>query len=66
MNNENLPTEYLKYKLRSLQIKMAEESRSSFLKFVKKVWPEFIAGYHHKIVAKNLKMFHVERLKELL
>ena len=66
MNNENLPTEYLKYKLRSLQIKMAEESRSSFLKFVKKVWPEFIAGYHHKIVAKKFEDVSRGKIKRII
>ena len=34
--------------------KTGEESRSSFLTFVKKVWPEFIAGSHHKIIAQKI------------
>ena len=61
MENSKIPTDLLKYELRKLQIKVAEESRSSFLTFVKKVWPEFIAGKHHKIIAKSLKTFHVEK-----
>ena len=54
MNSEKIPTEVLKYELRNLQIKVAEESRSSYLTFVKKVWPDFIAGNHHKIFAQKL------------
>ena len=61
MSKTKIPTDLLKYELRNLQIKVAQESRSSFLTFVKKVWPDFIAGSHHKIIAKNLKTFHVER-----
>ena len=39
-----IPEELLKLKLRKMQMDVAEESRSSFLTFVKKVWPDFIAG----------------------
>ena len=46
MISEKIPTDVLKYELRKMQIKLAEESRSSFTTFVKKVWPEFIAGSH--------------------
>ena len=54
MNQKQIPTELLKYELRKMQIKLAEESRSSYLTFVKKVWPEFVAGSHHKIIAKKI------------
>ena len=69
-----IPEELLKLKLRKMQMDVAEESRSSFLTFVKKVWPDFIAGTHHKIFAKklykqltrqNYQMVLVERLKTL-
>ena len=36
--NKQIPTELLKLELRKLQIKVAEESRSNFLTFVKKVF----------------------------
>ena len=45
---------------------MAEESRSSFLKFVRKVWPEFIAGYHHKIVAKKFEDVSRGKIKRII
>ena len=55
MNQSKIPTDLLKYELRNLQIKVSQESRSSYLTFVKKVWPDFIAGKHHKIFAKKLE-----------
>ena len=55
MISDKIPTDVLKYELRKMQIKLAEESRSTFLTFVKKVWPEFVAGSHHKIIAKKIE-----------
>ena len=61
-----IPEELLKLKLRSLQLKVAEESRSPFLTFVKKVWPDFIAGSHHKIFAKKLEDVSRGKIKRLI
>ena len=66
MKKPEIPTEVLKYELRNLQIKMAEESRSTFLTFVKKVWPEFIAGSHHKIIAKKFEDISRGKIKRLI
>ena len=61
-----IPTDLLKYELRKLQLKVSEESRSSFLTFVKKVWPEFIAGEHHKIIAKKFEDISRGKIKRLI
>jgi predicted phage terminase large subunit-like protein len=66
MKNSELPTDLLKYQLREMQIKIAEESRSSYLTFVKKVWPEFIAGKHHKIYAQKLEDVATGKIKRLI
>ena len=66
MKKSEIPTEVLKYELRKMQIKMAEESRSTFLTFVKKVWPEFIAGSHHKIIAKKFEDISRGKIKRLI
>ena len=66
MNSEKIPTEVLKYELRKMQIKLAEESRSSFLTFVKKVWPEFVAGSHHKIIAQKFEDISRGKIKRLI
>jgi predicted phage terminase large subunit-like protein len=63
---EKIPTDLLKYELRNLQLKVAEESRSSFITFVKKVWPEFIAGEHHKIIAKKFEDISRGKIKRLI
>ena len=34
--------------------KTINEIKSDFLTFVKHMWPDFIEGSHHKIIAKNL------------
>ena len=66
MNNSKIPTDLLKYELRNLQIKVAQESRSSYLTFVKKVWPDFIAGNHHKIFAQKLEDVSRGKIKRLI
>ena len=63
---EKIPTDLLKYELRKLQLKVAEESRSSFITFVKKVWPDFIAGEHHKIIAKKFEDISRGKIKRLI
>ena len=63
---KKIPTDLLKYELRKLQLKVAEESRSSFITFVKKVWPEFIAGEHHKIIAKKFEDISRGKIKRLI
>ena len=66
MNSEKIPTELLKYELRKMQLKVSEESRSSFLTFVKKVWPDFVAGSHHKIIAKKFEDISRGKIKRLI
>jgi len=66
MISKTIPTDLLKYELRNLQIKVAKESRSSFLTFVKKVWPEFIVGSHHRIIAKKLEAVSRGEIKRLI
>ena len=66
MISNTIPTDVLKYELRNLQLKVAQESRSSYLTFVKKVWPEFITGSHHKIIAKKLEAVSRGEIKRLI
>ena len=41
----------LKLELRLAQLDETKACREDFIKYVKKVWPEFINGTHHPIVA---------------
>ncbi len=52
------------YKLEKL--KQQELSRSKFIKFVEKVWPTFISGRHHKIMASAFERVASGELKRLI
>ena len=54
--NKQIPTELLKLELRKLQIKVAEESRSNCLTFVKKLWPDFKRKDFNKIISNFSKV----------
>ncbi len=43
-------------------IKKLESAEKNFIPFVRHVWPDFISGYHHRKIAKNLKTLHKARL----
>ena len=50
---ELLSDKELKLRLRLAQIENKEKCQNNFLDFVRYVWPEFIAGRHHKIIAEK-------------
>ncbi|MGB1121177.1 MAG: hypothetical protein ACPG3Z_04215, partial [Saprospiraceae bacterium] len=56
----------LKLQLRLAQLEMKEKSQNDFLTFVKHVWPEFIAGQHHRIIAEKLERVAKGELKRLI
>ena len=43
----------LKLELRLAQLTKNEECQENFLTFVKNLWPDFIAGRHHFIIAEK-------------
>ena len=45
----------LKLRLRLAQLEQNEGCQKNFLQFVKTVWPDFIAGRHHKIISEKLE-----------
>lgn len=56
----------LKLQYRLAQIERKELAQQDFLTFVKSVWPEFIAGNHHKIIAEKLQRIASGELKRLI
>ena len=51
--------------IKSFRKKKESHIKSDFLSFVKHIWPEFIEGYHHKIIAEkfnNLASGKINRL----
>jgi len=56
----------LKLQLRLAQLEKNEACQKDFLTFVRTVWPEFIAGRHHKIIADKLDRVASGELKRLI
>ena len=51
-----------KLELKKLQLESAKNSRDSFSNFVKNIWPDFIEGRHHKIIAKKLEAIRDKKI----
>lgn len=57
---------YLKMMERRVVLERQAAARRSFLKFVKLMWPGFIAGRHHKIVAEKFQQIVDGKIKRLI
>jgi hypothetical protein len=55
-----------KLTLRLAQLEKHERCQEDFLIFVKNMWPDFIAGRHHKIIAEKLERVAKGELKRLI
>ena len=56
----------LKLELRLAQIERIEACQTNFLDFVRAMWPEFIAGEHHRIISEKLARVARGELKRLI
>jgi predicted phage terminase large subunit-like protein len=56
----------LKLKLRLAQIERNEACKNNFLRFVNAMWPDFISGRHHEIIANKLERVASGELKRLI
>ena len=63
---EKLDTNTLKLILKNAMEETREKQQGDFMQFVKKVWPEFIEGNHHKIYAEKLNRIANGELKRLI
>ena len=63
---EGLSDKELKLRLRLAQIEKNERCQNNFLEFVKVVWPQFITGRHHRIIAEKLERVASGELKRLI
>ena len=52
--------------LRKKILELQGKQREDFLLFVRTVWPEFIAGNHHKIIAKKFEAIASKKIKRLI
>ena len=58
--------EYLKAYLKADQLKLKKRVTNDFLEFVKYIWPEFISGYHHKIISEKFNKIARGESKRLI
>tara|TARA_R100000808_G_scaffold9333_3_gene25713 strand:+ start:249 stop:1709 length:1461 start_codon:yes stop_codon:yes gene_type:complete len=56
----------LKLQLRLAQLEKHETCQNNFLSFVRAMWPDFIAGRHHHIIAEKLERVARGELKRLI
>ena len=58
--------EFMKTYLQHAEKKKEASIRDDFMKFVKHVWPDFIEGSHHKIVAEKFNQIAEGKIKRLI
>ena len=61
-----LDSKRLKLELRLAQLERNEKCQNDFLTFVRAMWPDFIAGRHHKIIADKFERVARGELKRLI
>jgi predicted phage terminase large subunit-like protein len=61
-----LDSKRLKLELRLAQLERNEKCQNDFLTFVRAMWPDFIAGRHHKIIAEKFERVARGELKRLI
>jgi len=58
--------EYLKAYLKADQLKLKKRVTGDFLEFIQYIWPEFIGGYHHKIISEKFNKIASGEIKRLI
>ena len=61
-----IESKMLKLELRLAQLEKNDVCKNNFLNFVNAMWPQFIAGRHHKIIAEKLERVASGDLKRLI
>ena len=62
----DIKEEFIKAGLLAKQKRGIEKAQSDFMTFVKKVWPEFIEGSHHKKIAEKFNLIAEGKIKRLI
>jgi len=66
MTNEERFLFLKKLEARKLLLERAGNAKESFLGFVKYIWPEFVEGPHHKIIAEKLDAIRSKKISRLI
>jgi predicted phage terminase large subunit-like protein len=64
--NPDNEREYLLSKIKLHQKEKESRVKDDFLEFVKHMWPEFVEGYHHKIIAEKFNKLATGEIKRLI
>jgi predicted phage terminase large subunit-like protein len=59
-------TKLLRLKLRLAQLEKVDDCQNNFLDFVRAMWPDFILGTHHEIIAKKLEQIANGDIRRLI
>ena len=63
---EEVESRRLKLELRLAQMAEVEGCQENFLTYVRKIWPEFVAGAHHKMISKKFEGIASGKIKRLI
>jgi hypothetical protein len=58
--------DFMKMYLQLEEKKKEDQVKSNFLSFVKYIWPDFIEGHHHKIIAEKFNELANGKIKRLI
>ena len=58
--------EFMKYAIKLAEKKKGSKIHSDFLSFVKHVWPEFVEGQHHKVIAEKFNKLATGEINRLI
>jgi predicted phage terminase large subunit-like protein len=62
----DIQKEFIEAGVLAKQKRSIEKSQTDFMSFVKKVWPEFIEGSHHKKIAEKFNLLADGKIKRLI
>jgi len=58
--------EFMKYAIKLAEKQKGSQINSDFLSFVKHVWPEFVEGSHHKVIAEKFNKLATGEINRLI
>jgi len=62
----NIRSEYKRLKVMHAEKKIQRKAKNDFMSFVKAVWPEFIEGAHHRVIAQKFNDLAEKKINRLI
>ena len=67
---DNLPSDvraqYKRFKVMHAEKKIQRKAKDDFMSFTKAVWPEFIEGAHHRVIAQKFNDLANKKINRLI